>query len=522
MKALARRHFLRRALLMGAAGLIGPRLAFAAEAESAGDGPSRAFDAEWLRDHARELAGSAYRPPPKVSHPALAKIGYDEYQDIRFRRDRALWRGEDLQFQIDFFHPGHFFKEPVRVFQVVDGQARPLRITRSMFDYGDTRFDPPLPDDVGTAGFRLLYHTDFTRDMAAFLGASYFRAVGGEMQYGISARGIAVDTALPSGEEFPAFRTFWIERPRRDESALTVHALLDGPSLTGAYRFVIRPGQITVTSVEASLFPRKTIKRIGIAPITSMYQHGENDHRMYNDFRPEVHDSDGLAILRGNGERIWRPLVNPPEVRVNAYADENPRGFGALQRDRDFANYQDDGIYYNRRPNLWVEPQGQWGPGAIYLIEIPANEESFDNIVAFWTPREAPQPGREIRLAYNLSWGRGVPDLYSTVGRVIATRSGIGGIPGQDKGRDTQKFVIDFKGGPLDLLGKDAPVEAVISTSRGSIVEVATRPIREIDAWRTNFDLRWEGRQPVDLRCYLRLGTSALTETWSYQWTPPR
>jgi glucans biosynthesis protein len=243
---------------------------------------------------------------------------------------------------------------------------------------------------------------------------------------------------------------------------------------------------------------------------------------MYNDFRPEVHDSDGLAILRGNGERIWRPLVNPPEVRVNAYADENPRGFGALQRDRDFANYQDDGIYYNRRPNLWVEPQGQWGPGAIYLIEIPANEESFDNIVAFWTPRETPQPGREIRLAYNLSWGRGVPDLYSPVGRVIATRSGIGGIPGQDKGRDTQKFVIDFKGGPLELLGKDAPVEAVISTSRGIIVKPATRPIRELDAWRTNFDLRWEGRKPVDLRCYLRLGTSALTETWSYQWTPPR
>jgi glucans biosynthesis protein len=277
-----------------------------------------------------------------------------------------------------------------------------------------------------------------------------------------------------------------------------------------------------VISVEASLIPRNTIKRIGIAPITSMYQHGENDHRMYNDFRPEVHDSDGLAILRGNGERIWRPLVNPPDVRVNAYADENPRGFGALQRDRDFTNYQDDGIYYNRRPNLWVEPQGQWGRGAVYLIEIPANEEIFDNIVAFWTPEEAPQPGREIRLAYNLNWGRGVPDLHSPVGRVIATRSGIGGVPGQEKGRDTQKFVIDFKGGPLELLSKDARVEAVISTSRGSIVNPVTRSIRELGGWRTNFDLKWEGKQSADLRCYLRLGTSALTETWSYQWTPPR
>lgn len=522
MKDMARRHFLGQVLMAAAAGLIDPRLVFADDGEAAGNGPAQPFNPEWLRNHARDLARSGYEPPPKVSPPALAKIGYDEYQDIRFRRDHALWRGYDLQFQIDFFHRGYFFTDPVRIFEVADGQARPLRIMRSMFDYGDNTFNPPLPEDVGAAGFRLHYHTDFTRDMASFLGASYFRAVGGEMQFGISARGIAIDTALPSGEEFPAFRAFWLERPGRDESALTVHALLDGPSLTGAYRFVFRPGHITRMSVEASLFPRKTIRRIGIAPLTSMYQHGENDHRMYNDFRPEVHDSDGLAILRGNGERIWRPLLNPPEVQVNAYADENPRGFGALQRDRDFANYQDDGIYYNRRPNLWVEPQGEWGRGVIYLIEIPANEEIFDNIVAFWTPEEAPQAGREIRLAYNLSWGRGVPDLYSPVGRVIATRSGIGGVPGQEKGRDTRKFVIDFRGGPLELLGKNAEVETVISASRGRIVKAAARPIHELGGWRTNFDLKWEGKEPVDLRCYLRLGTSALTETWSYQWTPPR
>lgn len=517
-----RRRFLLQAAALGAVGLIDARLSLAVAAEPQAAGAAGQFDPAWLRDQARQLAEKPYTPPPAVAHAGLRELGYDGYQDIRFKRDAALWAERDLQFRLHFFHPGYFFKEPVRIYEVTDGQAREVHITTDMFSYGKNSFDPPLPEEIGAAGFKVHYHTDFSRDMISFLGASYFRAVGGEMQYGLSARGIAVDTALPSGEEFPAWRAFWIERPKPGETFMTVHALMDGPSITGAYKFLIQPGRVTVMTVETSLFPRKPIKRLGIAPLTSMYQHGENDHRMYNDYRPEIHDSDGLAILRGNGERIWRPLLNPAEIHVNTFSDENPSGFGLLQRDRAFASYQDDGIYYNTRPNLWVEPRGQWGRGAIHLIEIPADEEIFDNIVAFWVPEQTPERGKEIRLVYNLTWGSGVPDIYSPVARVIATRTGIGGIPGQAKGRDAQKFVIDFKGGPLELLARDAPVEPVITTSRGTIVEPAVRPIRELEAWRTNFDLKWEGGAPVDLRCFLRLGTSALTETWSYQWTPPR
>ena len=456
------------------------------------------FSTDWLRDHARKLAAAPYQAPPKLKSEALANLGSEAYQNIRFEPDHALWRTRNLDFQLRFFHLGYYYREPVRIYQVVDGAAEPVLFSKDMFDYGDNHFDPPLPDDLGFAGLRVHYHTDFSRDMAAFLGASYFRAVGAAMQYGISARGIAIDTALPTGEEFPGWRSFWIERPKPGVSNLTVHALLDGPSVTGAYRFLIQPGRTTVMMVEAFLFPRKPIKRLGLSPLTSMYQHGENDHRIDNDYRPEVHDSDGLAILRGNGERIWRPLDNPAALRVNTFSDENPRGFGLLQRDRRFRDYQDDSNFYNLRPNLWVEPQGQWGKGAIYLIEIPTNQEIFDNIVAFWVPEAQPQPGKEIRLKYNLSWGSRVPDIYSPVARVVATRTGIGDTPDPAKRRHLQKFVIDFKGGPLELLEKHAPVEPVITASHGEIDHPTVRFIRELGNWRADFNLKPEGDDPVE------------------------
>lgn len=503
------------------AGLLGPRVAFA-QVPPIHPNQGHAFNAEWLREQARQLAATAYRPPGKITVPALTGLGWNEYQDIRFRPTQAFWRDKGLAFQIRFFHLGYYFLHPVTIHEVVDGQARPISFSQELFDYGRNRFEAALPADFGFAGFRIHYHTDFERDMVAFLGASYFRAVDSQMQYGISARGLAIDTALPGGEEFPVFKSFWIARPEPGQSTLTVHALLDSPSIAGAYSFRIHPGRTTLMDIEAVLYPRKGIKRLGLAPLTSMYHHGENDRRMADDFRPEVHDSDGLAILRGNGERIWRPLVNPAKLRVNVYADENPRGFGLLQRDRHFPNYQEDGVYYNRRPNLWVEPRGDWGRGVIYLVEIPADEEIVDNVVAFWTPERPAEPGREMRLAYRLHWGSEVPDVLSPVARVVATRLGLGGAPGpQKRPPQSRKFVIDFAGGPLELLTKNSTIEPVITVSRGTIVNPVIHRVEDLNIWRTEFDLHWEGRDPIDLRCYLRLHSSALTETWSYQWTPP-
>ncbi|HUC98950.1 MAG TPA: glucan biosynthesis protein D, partial [Candidatus Polarisedimenticolaceae bacterium] len=385
---MRRRDLLKSALILAAAPLSFPTVR-----PSLGNAePVRPqqFNYDWLKKHARRLSCRDYKTPNRVLPNTLAQLDYDGYQAIRFAADRALWFDERLTFRVEFFHCGPMFKEPVRMHEIVDGQARAIVYHPAMFDFHKARVDArSLSQDLGFAGFRVHFHTDWRADIAAFLGASYFRAVGSDYrQYGISARGLAVDTALEKGEEFPRFTEFWFQRPVRNSNQLTVYALMDSPSLTGAYRFEIRPGATLIMDVNAAIYPRKAINRIGIAPLTSMYQHGENDRRMATDWRPEIHDSDGLQLLTGNGEWIWRPLMNPLGIRVNSYFDASPRGFGLLQRDRNFDHYQDDSVFYERRPSLWVEPKsgsgGDWGAGAVQLAELPAPDETYDNIVAYW------------------------------------------------------------------------------------------------------------------------------------------
>ncbi len=480
------------------------------------------FDRGWLVDLARRVAGKPYHPNERPLPPSLSGLDWDQYQAISFDADHALWRDTDLLFQAQFFHLGLFFHDPVRLFEVVDGEARPIEYNAALFHYGATGFDPPLPDDLGFAGFRLHFHTNFDLDMVAFLGASYFRAVTGTYQYGLSARGLAVKTGLPEPEEFPIFRAFWLERPAPGQAFVRVHALLDGPSVAGAYSFVIEPGMATVMDVTATLFPRARIDRLGIAPLTSMYQTGENDRRQANDFRPEIHDSDGLSLWTGAGEWVWRPLVNPTTVRVNSFVDENPRGFGLMQRDRAFANYQDDGVFYERRPSLWVEPRGPWGRGAVQLVEIPTEDETFDNIVAFWNPERPAEPGDEINIAYRLHWCL-EPPIEPPLATVRASRTGIGGVVGQPREYYSRKFVVDFAGGDLSMLPDDAAVEPVITVSRGMVELPSARPLHAIRGRRAIFDLRptEDTREPIDMRLFLRLDGRPLTETWVYQWAPP-
>jgi periplasmic glucans biosynthesis protein len=485
------------------------------------------FDFAWLKGQARWRAENPYRQAPNVVPRALTELDYDRYQSIRFRRDRALWLGQDLDFQVQFFHLGRTFSSPVQMHEVVNARARPIRYEPAMFDFSESGVSPKaLPRDLGFAGFRLNFHTDWDNDIAAFLGASYFRAVGGEKQYGLSARGLAIDTGFDRPEEFPHFEAFWFERPDRATSRLTVYALMDSPSIAGAYRFDIVPGSMLTMDVDAVLYPRRPIERLGIAPMTSMFLCGENDRRVADDWRPEIHDSDGLAIWTGSGERIWRPLLNPTGVRVNSYFDEDPRGFGLLQRDRQFAHYQDDGAYYDRRPSAWIEPKASggrgWGKGAVQLVEIQAPDETHDNIVAFWNPADKPQPGRELLFGYRLYWGGRMPH-EPVLGQVVATRTGIGGIVGQKRKYFAWRFAVDFVGGQLTTLGKRVKVEAVITASRGSIELVQAHPQLEIDGYRAVFDLRPtdDSVEPIDLRLYLRVAHLALTETWVYQWTPP-
>lgn len=510
------------AAVAGAGGVLSGPLVNAAGIQPVSDSGPQAFDYAWLKGHARALAAEAYEPPEGELPESLRSLSWDDYQAISFRADQALWRDDDSAFQVQLFHLGLFFQQPVRIHEVVDGGATELAYQQDLFRYAGDQPLGDLPAGLGYAGFRIHYHNNFALDLAAFLGASYFRAVGSDMQYGLSARGLALDTGTEHEEEFPRFSEFWLEKPEPGSFLLRVWALLDSPSITGAYAFVIDPGRNMVMDVDVALYPRTEVTRAGIAPLTSMYQVGENHHRMGYDWRPEIHDSDGLAMHNGNGEWLWRPLVNPANLRFNRFLDNQPAGFGLLQRDRNFDHYQDDGVFYDRRPSLWVEPRGDWGPGSVDLVEIPTVDETFDNIVAFWHPEQPLLPGREYLYSYRLHWGAEGPFQPFQLATVQATRTGLGGVVGQKRRYFSWRFAVDFSGGALAMLGASADVEPVISVSRGKVEITSARPLSAIDGYRAMFDLvPDESIEPINIRLHLEMDGEVLTETWLYQYQPP-
>jgi periplasmic glucans biosynthesis protein len=523
-----RREILKTALVLAAGQLSYPPPVFAAApaAAAGGTGPAKAFDYAWLKGQARSLADNLFQASKDILPPTMGALTYDQYQSLRFRTDRSLWGDAGLPFRLQFFHVGRGFAQAVHLFEVNEGQAREILYDPSMFEFDKAGIDPSvMRDHAGFAGFRVQFVTDWKDDIAAFLGAAYFRAVGGDTrQYGLSARALAVDTAFPRPEEFPRFTSFWFERPAKGQASLTLYALMDSPSVAGALRFQIAPGGTQVMDIDSALYPRKPIERLGIAPLTSMFFYAKNDRRGVNDWRPEIHDSDGLSIWTGAGEWIWRPLTNPAQNHLNSFFDENPRGFGLLQRDRNWDHYQDDGVYYDRRPSLWVEPKSGhgWGKGAVQLFEIPTVDETFDNIVAFWNPAEKTKAGQEMLFSYRLYWGTHMP-YASPLAQTIATRTGIGGTVGQKRQYYSWHFAVDFSGGELGALAKDANVEAVISTSKGATEHVTAHYVDEIKGYRALFDIRppEDSNDIIDLRLYLRIGSRPLTETWIYQWMPP-
>lgn len=482
-------------------------------------GADELFDFEVLRFRAKALAFQPYVEASPVVPAWLGKLSYDEYNEIQFDPRRSWWRAEELPFQLQFFHPGGLFTRPVRMNEVVNRVARPIAFSTRFFDYRKTR-PGRVPGDLGFAGFRMLTELNRTGkwdEMVAFLGASYFRALGKGQHYGLSARGLAVNTAEPGGEEFPYFEEFWVERPAPGGTTATVYALLDSPSMAGAYRFIFAPGDDTVVRVRGAVYCRKNPDVLGIAPLTSMYAHGENSGWSRDDFRPEVHDSDGLLIENGAGEWIWRPLTNPKGVRVAAFQDHAPKGFGLLQRDRQFEHYGDLEAFYHLRPSLWVEPVGDWGAGSVRLVELPTKDEFGDNIVAFWTPAKLPAAGEPIEFEYDLHWvsetGRRPP-----AGQTVSTR--VASVPGR---AELKRFVIEFASSYLLAQPDDPAIEAVVNVSGGARQEHPAVALKNrfTGAWRVIFEIRPDpSGSPVELRCFLRKGQHVLTETWSYLWSP--
>jgi len=484
--------------------------------------PSPSFSFATVQRLARERASRPYKAASARLPGELANLSYDQYRDIRFKRENALWHRQAL-FEVQLFHRGFNFARKVNVAEVSGGKVLPVAYNPLLFNFGKLKISAKLPANLGFAGLRVHYplHTPAYKDeLIVFLGASYFRVLGRGQNYGISARGLAVDTATERGEEFPYFTDFWLERPAREQRTLRMYALLDSPGVAGAYCFDIRPGAITQVEVLSELYPRHEITKLGIAPLTSMFLYGEDKtSRSFDDFRPEVHDSDGLLANTGAGEWLWRPLGNPRALRVNRFTDTNPRGFGLSQRDRNFANYQDNEARYHLRPSYWIEPLGQWGPGGVELVEIPTDEEIHDNIVAYWVPKAPVQPGKPLRFTYLLNAYSYSPN-WPPGGRAVATRTGDAATGGsRSDGEGRRRILVDFAGGDLAGLHASQPVRARIVAKGGSIDDVTIQRLPDsTGTWRASFRVAPK-RAEVELRCYLTLYGEALTETWTYQWT---
>src|SRR4051812_602510 len=483
----------RRTFVAGALGAFAASGApGAARAEELRLGPAAPCSFEALKARAQAISRAPYAPPARPPAEILHDIDYDAHGKIKFRTDLALWANGPGAFPVTFFHLGRYFQTPVRMYVVAAGEAREIVYDESYFEMPADSPAHRLPARAGFAGFRFQESRtgalDWRKnDWAAFLGASYFRAIGELYQYGLSARGVAIDTAVfGRTEEFPSFTDVYFQTPAPGESGVTVLALLDGPSVAGAFRFVMRRDRAVTMEVEKALFLREDVARFALAPLTSMYWYSETAKPTAIDWRPEVHDSDGLALWTGAGERIWRPLNNPPRTTASSFADEGPRGFGLMQRDRAFDHYL-DGVYYDRRPSLWIEPLGDWAAGAVQLIEIPTDDEIHDNIVAMWVPAVEARAGSAFEFRYRTHWVADEP-YPPVLARCLATRMGNGGQAGTVRPKGVRKFIVEFKGEPLAGLPAGVLPEPVLWASRGAFSNIRA------EAVPNDLPRHWRGR----------------------------
>jgi glucans biosynthesis protein len=483
-------------------------------AHAAGEGAGFSFST--VREMARALGEKDYRASPNSDLPeVLKKLSFDQYSIIRFRPQSSLWKEDHVRFMAQFCQRGYIFQDPVRVHLIEGGKVSDVNFSPAQFDYNGSGVPTNLPSSLQYAGFRLLYPLNQPQKMdevAEFLGASYFRVLGVAQRYGASLRGLAIDTAEPSGEEFPRFTEFWLEKPPQLAGGIRLYALLDSPSVAGAYRFVIEPSAATVVEVETSLFFRKSPKKIGLAPVGSLFLMGQNRTRFISDYRPQVHDSDGLMVQSGDGNWIWRPLVNPAkEHRISRFPVSELKGFGLMQRDRAFYDYDDLADRFESRPSYWIEPEGNWGPGAVELVEIPTPGDWNDNIVAYWVPRDVPTPKQELHFNYRLSALLNGPDRGPLL-RVRSTHIQ------PESGANPPRFVIDFAGTWPQPPQMNSSEAAKLKVSQGQVRNLVVQTNDAIGGWQVFFDLAGVSDNRTELRLRLQPGAEPASETWVYDY----
>jgi glucans biosynthesis protein len=466
---------------------------------------------------AEKRAAQPYEPPGKDVPKFFREINYDTYRRITFRPETTLWRDAGLRFQLQFFHPGYLYAG-VRLNEFTDTHAQPIPFAQKFFDYHDLKIPMFSRWGLDFAGFKVLHplnQPDKWDELIAFLGASYFRALGRNQVYGASARGLALDSGGPDKEEFPDFVEFWIRKPGPADAALTVHALLDSPSVAGAYTFTITPGLETIVETRATLYFRHEPKGPGFAPLTSMFWFGENSANRFGDYRPEVHDSDGLLVAPDRETRLWRPLQNPTRIVHTEFEAPALVGFGLLQRDRAFGNYADLEGRYERRPGIWTEPIGNWPPGRVRLLELPAQNEYQDNVTVYWSPRDPMPVGKPVELAWKQHWST-APTFGGPPGWVGATRHQV-----HDGAPDRTRFLIDFNAASLAGVPAGAKVTAVVTATNGATVRHQVLRSEPENSWRLVVQAQAKpGSAPVELRAHLAVDGRPVTETWTTQWSP--
>ncbi|WP_108659399.1 glucan biosynthesis protein [Acuticoccus kandeliae] len=507
-----RRHLFKGAAAGACVAAIGSSpLALATLAQAQAFGETVPFSRDKMIVAARALAAKPFVDRREEIPEALRTMDHQAYAAMRASDPWPVPLSSENRFFFEALLAGFVFNQPVDLWLVTGDQAQRVLFDRSTFTFNPPADEIAPEENIPFSGFRLSTHInspDKLDEFAVFQGASYFRAVGAAENYGLSARGLAIDTGQPTGEEFPVFRSFWIERPQEGAKAVVVNAILDSPSTTGAYRITVRPGDATVTDVELTLFPRRDITTIGFAPFSSMFLFGSVNRSDFDDYRNAVHDSDGLSIYTGAGEWLWRPLSNPSRLQVSAFVDTTPRGFGLVQRKRKYRDYEDVGARFELRPTAWVEPIGDWQSGAVVLFEIPSRREYNDNIVVYWQPNAPVKAGEPFELTYRIHWNADAPTVASGP-RVINTRIG------RNEFDTRELFVIDYamRGHSVD------DVEVSVQSSAGKIVNLASYPTPDQDTLRVSFELDPDGESLIELRVQLKVADDQPAEQWLYRWT---
>lgn len=470
------------------------------------------FSFDRLIEAAEALSRHPSKPLPRELPPWLDKLDYDGYRAINFRTDQSLFTGDDSKLRMQMFHRGYIFHDRVRVFTVRDGRCDAVKFSPKFYQYGQQVQPGAIPDDLGFAGVRFLRARSAHQldEFLSFLGASYFRGIGLNQTYGLSARGLAIDTVTKQAEEFPVFTTIYVREPEPGSMAVTVWALLQSPGATGAYEFKATAGRKTLIDVTARVFARYALEKLGIAPLTSMYWYGQPERRPEHEFRPQIHDSDGLLIAHRDGRRLWRPLMNPSRVHVEPFEVNDLAGFGLMQRDRVFSHYQDLEARYHNRPSGWVQPLGDWGPGSVELVELPTDNEANDNIVAYWRPAKPVVAGKAIDVSYRLSFGERLPEgdgAYPVTATQMIRRS-----PRQ------ATFIVDWRDG--QNAQRDMP-KARVTVNGVPINTMHLMRHDELPGWRLLLDIDAAEHDSIVIHASLNEhNDSPLFETWSYTWLP--